>query len=147
VRWTAGGHPHSGHLTVELVDEALLGELPLLVFLHVNHPEPQLQRPMTLEPVAARILELAASGVTSVIARQVGLTVDGVNYTWDGSADGSTRPILSHWWPAPTCSDCSTPKSGHPRAPATNDSALAYCRLNRSHVRSRLGLSPRAFEK
>jgi len=36
---------------------------------------------MTLEPVAARILELVASGVTtSVVARQVGLTVDGVNY-------------------------------------------------------------------
>jgi hypothetical protein len=33
VRWTVGGHAQSGHLTVELVDEALLGELPLLVFL------------------------------------------------------------------------------------------------------------------
>jgi DNA-binding CsgD family transcriptional regulator len=81
VHWTAGGHDHSGHLTVELVDEALLGELPLLVFLHVNPIAPQSQRPMTLEPVAARILELAASGITtSVVARQVGLTVDGVNY-------------------------------------------------------------------
>ena len=80
-RWTARGHAHSGHLTVELVDEALLGELPLLVFLHVNSSEPQREPPMTLEPVAARILELVASGVTtSVVARQVGLTVDGVNY-------------------------------------------------------------------
>ena len=81
VRWTARGHANSGHLTVELVDEALLGERPLLVFLHVNHPEPERHPPVTLEPVAARILELVASGVTtSVVARQVGLTVDGVNY-------------------------------------------------------------------
>jgi hypothetical protein len=28
VRWTAGGHALSGYLTAELVDEALLGELP-----------------------------------------------------------------------------------------------------------------------
>jgi DNA-binding CsgD family transcriptional regulator len=81
VRWTSRGHTHSGHLTVELVDEALLGELPLLVFLHVDHRDPERQPPMTLEPVASRILELVASGVTtSVVARQVGLTVDGVNY-------------------------------------------------------------------
>jgi DNA-binding CsgD family transcriptional regulator len=81
VRWTARGHTHSGQLTVELVDEALLGELPLLVFLHINRYEPQPQSPLTLEPLAARILELSASGfTTSVVARQVGLTVDGVNY-------------------------------------------------------------------
>jgi hypothetical protein len=126
VRWTAGGHAHSGHLTVEPVDEAMLGELPLLVFLHVNHREPQLQRPMTLEPVAARILELAASGVTtSVVARQVGLTVDGVTITWDGSAAGSTRRIVLRWWPVRTCSDCSTREPGHPRVPATNDRATS----------------------
>jgi len=78
VRWTARGHAQSGHLTVELVDEALLGELPLLVFLHVNSSEPRREPPMTLDPVAAPILELVASGVTtSVVARQVGLTVDG----------------------------------------------------------------------
>jgi DNA-binding CsgD family transcriptional regulator len=36
---------------------------------------------MTLEPVAARILELVATGATTaVVARHVGLTVDGVNY-------------------------------------------------------------------
>ena len=81
VRWTAGGHALSGHLTVELVDEALLGELPLLVFLHVDRLEPQRESPMTLEPVAARILELVATGATTaVVARHVGLTVDGVNY-------------------------------------------------------------------
>ena len=81
MRWTARGHAHSGHLTVELVDEALLGERPLLVFLHVNHPEPERHPPVTLEPVAAHILELVASDVTtSVVARQVGLTVDGMNY-------------------------------------------------------------------
>ena len=81
MRWTARGHANSGHLTVELVDEALLGERPLLVFLHVNHPELERHPPVTLEPVAAHILELVASGVTtSVVARQVGLTVDGVNY-------------------------------------------------------------------
>ena len=81
VRWTIGGHAQTGQLTVELVDEALLGELPLLVFLHVDHVELQREPPMALEPIAARILELAASGVTtSVVARQVGLTVDGVNY-------------------------------------------------------------------
>ena len=83
--WTCAGRPAAtpilGHLTVELVDEALLGERPLLVFLHVNHPEPERHPPVTLEPVAAHILELVASGVTtSVVARQVGLTVDGVNY-------------------------------------------------------------------
>ena len=81
VRWTAGGHAHSGHLTVELVDEALLGELPLLVLLHVDRLELQRESPMTLEPVAARILELVATGATTaVVARHVGLTVDGVNY-------------------------------------------------------------------
>jgi DNA-binding CsgD family transcriptional regulator len=81
VHWTVGSQAHSGHLTVELVDEALLGELPLLVFLHVDRREPQRESPMTLERVAARILELVATGATTaVVARHVGLTVDGVNY-------------------------------------------------------------------
>ena len=117
VRWTSRGHAHSGHLTVELVDEALLGELPLLVFLHVNSSEPEREPPMTLEPVAARILELAASGVTtSVVARQVGLTVDGVNYHLGRLCRRLDAPNRVALVPAPTSSGYSTREPGHPTA-------------------------------
>jgi DNA-binding CsgD family transcriptional regulator len=81
VCWTANGSAHAGHLTVELVDEALLGKLPLLVFLHAEHKGPAPDPALDLDPVACRILTLVAGGATTtVIARAIGLTVDGVNY-------------------------------------------------------------------
>jgi len=124
VRWTARGHAHSGHLTVELVDEALLGELPLLVFLHVDHREPQGESPMTLEPVAARILELAASGVTtSVVARQVGLTVDGVNYHLGRLCRRLDAPNRVALVPRAYVLGLLDPRAWPPTQPATNDRA------------------------
>ncbi len=122
VRWTSRGHAHSGHLTVELVDEALLGELPLLVFLHVSHREPERQPPMTLEPVAARILELVASGVTtSVVARQVGLTVDGVNYHLGRLCRRLDAPNRVALVARAYVLGLLDPRAWPPTAPATND--------------------------
>jgi PAS domain S-box-containing protein len=81
VRWTADGTAFTGHLTVERVDEAMLGHLPLLVFIHVDRRGPATDPRFTLDPMAASILALVAGGAsTSAVARTVGLTVDGVNY-------------------------------------------------------------------
>jgi PAS domain S-box-containing protein len=81
VRWTANDTAFTGHITVELVDEALLDHLPLLVFLHVEHRGRATDPRFALEPMAARILTLVAGGAsTSAVARTVGLTVDGVTY-------------------------------------------------------------------
>jgi DNA-binding CsgD family transcriptional regulator len=81
VRWTAKDVDITGHLTAEPVDWVLIGHQPVLVFLHVDQHGPAPNPQLVLEPVAARILMLVAGGATTaVVARNVGLTVDGVNY-------------------------------------------------------------------
>jgi DNA-binding CsgD family transcriptional regulator len=81
VKWVVKGRTRSGHLTAELVDEALIGERPLLIFLHADDQDTAPDAEFALEPMAGNILALVAGGATSAaIARTVGLTVDGVNY-------------------------------------------------------------------
>lgn len=80
VRWNARGQTFQGDVTVELVDESLLGPLPVLVFLFVRSSRAEVDAP-ALEPVALRILtQIAGGATTAATARAVGLTVDGVNY-------------------------------------------------------------------
>jgi PAS domain S-box-containing protein len=79
VGWSVDGSRSSGRISFELVDDTLLGDVPLLTYLHVDRRNPQ--APPEIEPIASRILELIAAGeTTSAIARAVDLTVDGVNY-------------------------------------------------------------------
>lgn len=81
VQWTAHTTAFDGEVTVELVDESLLGPLPLLVFLFVGPSRAALEEPPALEPVARQILiQIASGATTAATARAVGLTVDGVNY-------------------------------------------------------------------
>ncbi|MEU6262333.1 helix-turn-helix transcriptional regulator [Saccharopolyspora shandongensis] len=85
VRWSApGGSERHGEMTVDVVSEAPDAETALLLLLNVlgDVTEPA-ERPDTalVSPVEARILALAAGGVTTAqIAKSVGLTADGVNY-------------------------------------------------------------------
>ncbi|TDD56169.1 diguanylate cyclase [Saccharopolyspora elongata] len=85
VRWSApGGSERHGEMTVDVVSEAPDAETALLLLLNVlgDVTEPA-EKPATdlVSPVEARILALAAGGVTTAqIAKSVGLTVDGVNY-------------------------------------------------------------------
>jgi DNA-binding CsgD family transcriptional regulator len=68
-------------LTAEPIDWALIGRQPILVFLHVDQHQRRPEQPLALEPVAARTLALVAAGATTAgVARQIGLSIDGVNY-------------------------------------------------------------------
>lgn len=84
VRWSPpGGAERHGEMTVDVVSEAPGAAPALLLLLNVlgdvTEPEP-LDAPQA-SPVEARLLALAAGGVTTAqIAKAVGLTVDGVNY-------------------------------------------------------------------
>ncbi|MFE0047149.1 helix-turn-helix transcriptional regulator [Streptomyces albireticuli] len=84
VRWTAAGRSYEGQLTVEPVSDPAGASPPLLATLRVDEERPPAEcaRPdVVLGPQERRILELAAAGrTTSVIARTVGLSGDGVNY-------------------------------------------------------------------
>ncbi len=96
VSWTAGKTPHHGQLTVEPVTDPLEDTPPLLVTLRVAEEGAQAAGPgpaacshdADLEPAhpalsaqEARILRLVAGGATTaVVARAVGIGVDGVNY-------------------------------------------------------------------
>ena len=81
VKWVVKDKARSGRLSTELVDEALIGERPLLIFLHADDQDTAPDPDFALEPMAGKILALVAGGATSAaIARTVGLTIDGVNY-------------------------------------------------------------------
>lgn len=81
VRWTAKGVDSKGKLTAEPIDWALIGRQPVLVFLHVDQHQRRPEQQLGLEPMAERILALVAAGATTKgVARQVGLSIDGVNY-------------------------------------------------------------------
>lgn len=81
VQWTASGRDVQGQLTVELVDETLIGPLPLLLFLHITDSVPTRAVAPHLEPIARKILtQIAGGATTAATARSVGLTADGVNY-------------------------------------------------------------------
>ncbi|PNE33961.1 hypothetical protein AF335_11505 [Streptomyces eurocidicus] len=85
VRWEAAGRSYEGELTVEPVSDPEGASPPLLATLRVDEERPPAdgtRAPMVvLGPQEERILELVAAGrTTSVIARAVGLSDDGVNY-------------------------------------------------------------------
>ena len=81
VTWASGAERRYGRVTFELVDDALIGNVPLLTYLHVDRAAPGDDAVPVLEPIALAILELVAAGeTTAAVARAVGLTVDGVNY-------------------------------------------------------------------
>jgi DNA-binding CsgD family transcriptional regulator len=81
VHWTVGDTLVTGRVSFELVDDALIGNTPLLTYLHVDRQAPRAGRDHDLDPVAQSILEMVAAGETTAsIARSVDLTVDGVNY-------------------------------------------------------------------
>jgi DNA-binding CsgD family transcriptional regulator len=81
VHWNVGDERRSGRVSFELVDDALIGNVPLLTYLHVDRSGPREDAVAGIEPVARSILELIARGeTTTAIARSVDLTVDGVNY-------------------------------------------------------------------
>ncbi|QEV21573.1 PAS domain-containing protein [Streptomyces alboniger] len=96
VSWTAGATPRHGQLTVEPVTDPLEDTPPLLVTLRVAQERTDAPgrgtraRPdeagddvahPSLSAQEARILRLVAGGATtSVVARTVGIGVDGVNY-------------------------------------------------------------------
>lgn len=80
VHWTVADRRAAGRVSFEHIDDTLIGNRPLLTYLHVDHTGPS-GAPTDLEPVARVILERIAAGeTTSAIARTVDLTVDGVNY-------------------------------------------------------------------
>ncbi|MGW0537160.1 PAS domain-containing protein [Streptomyces sp. NPDC003032] len=95
VSWTAGDTSHHGQLTVEPVTDPLEDTPPLLVTLRVAEEERARPGAATTRPddvgeesahpalsaQEARILRLVAGGATTaVVARAVGIGVDGVNY-------------------------------------------------------------------
>ncbi|MFE5769434.1 LuxR C-terminal-related transcriptional regulator [Streptomyces sp. NPDC056485] len=86
VTWRAGGTARHGRVTVEPVSDPLDDVPRLLVSLTEETgegpPDPSPQEPaIGLSPREAHILPLVAAGASgSAIAREVGLTVDGVNY-------------------------------------------------------------------
>lgn len=98
VCWSVEGADVRGNLTAEPIDWALVGRRPLLVFLHVAQRQSTRDKRLALEPNAARILALVAGGATTAaIARDVGLTVDGVNYhvrRLSRLLDAPNRPAL-----------------------------------------------------
>ncbi|WP_372410402.1 LuxR C-terminal-related transcriptional regulator [Streptomyces luteireticuli] len=87
VRWAAAGTEYEGQLTVEPVSDPGGTSPPLLATLRVDGERPVSAPPgdagtaVALSPQEARIVELVAAGcTTSVVARAVGLSADGVNY-------------------------------------------------------------------
>ncbi|MFF4293956.1 LuxR C-terminal-related transcriptional regulator [Streptomyces vinaceus] len=86
VTWQVRGTARQGQVTVEPVSDPQDDIPRLLVSLteetDAGRPEPPPQDPADgLSPQEARILPLVAAGASgSAIAREVGLTVDGVNY-------------------------------------------------------------------
>lgn len=83
VEWHAQGLTRTGQLTVEAVSDEVIAPTLLMAFLHADPmADDTAQIPAdAVSPQDARILTLVASGATTVlIARSVGLTVDGVNY-------------------------------------------------------------------
>lgn len=81
--WNAQGSTRTGRLTVEAVSDEVIAPTMLIASLHVEPVPHGGERfpSRSLSPREDRILALAASGATStLIARSVGLTADGVNY-------------------------------------------------------------------
>ncbi|KOV56879.1 hypothetical protein ADK64_40820 [Streptomyces sp. MMG1121] len=84
VRWTVGGEPHTGQLTVEPVSDPGGASPPLLTTLLVDEPpamrDPGAEAPR-LTAQESHILALVAAGrTTAMVARTLGLGDDGVNY-------------------------------------------------------------------
>ncbi|GHE57648.1 PAS domain-containing protein [Streptomyces vinaceus] len=85
VTWQVRGTARQGQVTVEPVSDPQDDVPRLLVSLteetDAGRPEPPQDAAGGLSPQEARILPLVAAGASgSAIAREVGLTVDGVNY-------------------------------------------------------------------
>ncbi|MFF4407645.1 PAS domain-containing protein [Streptomyces sp. NPDC001262] len=86
VCWPAGreGVQRAGDLLVDLVGEASPTAYPMLLAVlrvRADVPPPAPQPAVGVSGVEARILALAAGGATTAaIGKEVGLTVDGVNY-------------------------------------------------------------------
>ncbi|RKT20049.1 DNA-binding CsgD family transcriptional regulator [Streptomyces sp. 1114.5] len=85
VSWTpACGGERQGVMTVDLVSDSPEQTPNLLLSLHTVEPVPDVPPPRPraeASPVEARILAAAARGATTAqIAREIGLTADGVNY-------------------------------------------------------------------
>ncbi|WP_051836176.1 LuxR C-terminal-related transcriptional regulator [Streptomyces sp. NRRL WC-3742] len=88
VSWTAAGNiERHGEMNVALVSDTPEEQPNLLLSLR-THPEPQAPPPVPppapraeVSPTEARILAAAARGATTArIAKEIGLTTDGVNY-------------------------------------------------------------------
>lgn len=86
VRWPAGrdGVQRAGDLLVDLVGEASPTAYPMLLAVlrvRADAPPSAPERAVGVSEVEGRILALAAGGATTAaIGKEVGLTVDGVNY-------------------------------------------------------------------
>ncbi|MFG2602638.1 helix-turn-helix transcriptional regulator [Streptomyces sp. NPDC048514] len=84
VRWRApGGAERYGELTADPVSDTVAQTPALLVMLRVlgERTEPPEPGPAPVTPVEGRVLALLAGGATTTrAARELGLTVDGVNY-------------------------------------------------------------------
>ncbi|WP_051709112.1 LuxR C-terminal-related transcriptional regulator [Streptomyces sp. NRRL S-350] len=83
VRWTsAAGRERCGEMTVDLVSDAPEQTPNLLLSLRAVEPGDEPPGPRAeVSPVEGRILAAAARGATTAqIAREIGLTPDGVNY-------------------------------------------------------------------
>ncbi|MEV6835607.1 LuxR C-terminal-related transcriptional regulator [Streptomyces sp. NPDC051133] len=84
VRWEApGGIGRYGELTADPVSDSVEETPALLVMLRVRGEcaAPQEAVPVPVTPAEARVLALLAGGATTArAARDLGLTVDGVNY-------------------------------------------------------------------
>ncbi|MGW1179227.1 LuxR C-terminal-related transcriptional regulator [Kitasatospora sp. NPDC002543] len=81
VSWTpAGGRERYGRMTVALVGDVPQRPPSLLLSLHATELPDEAER-AEASPVEARILAAAARGdTTAQIAREIGVTPDGVNY-------------------------------------------------------------------
>ncbi|MFG2633867.1 PAS domain S-box protein [Streptomyces sp. NPDC048362] len=84
VRWRApGGAERFGELTADPVSDSVEATPALLVMLRVlgEQTEPPEPGPEPVTPVEGQVLALLAGGATTArAAREMGLTVDGVNY-------------------------------------------------------------------
>ncbi|MGI5472109.1 LuxR C-terminal-related transcriptional regulator [Streptomyces sp. CA-132043] len=83
VRWRegSGGPEREGMLTLDPVGDPSDEPPALLAILRVHESRPAPPPSAQVSPVESRILALAAAGATTAaIGKDLGLTVDGVNY-------------------------------------------------------------------
>ncbi|WP_181138495.1 PAS domain-containing protein [Streptomyces sp. Ru73] len=83
VRWREGadGPEREGMLTLDPVGDPSDEPPALLAILRIHESRPAPRRTADVSPMESRILALAAAGATTAaIGKDLGLTVDGVNY-------------------------------------------------------------------